>query len=359
MAVYYFAKSPAYVSKTTLPDYRRREVAARHLKADYKAGKNRYMVVFEQIKAELEGMQIPYDLTRYREDKLILRQGYLYLIAADKEARQTVFNKAKASGGSYGINCLIQDGIQTWDQLKALVMPVLQPEPEKFVMPDLTRVKELTLSFSELADRLEAVLAENENLRAQLDRVSPETEELHRQLSDMIEYVALIEEHSSSLEESLRHAREAVKRSHASTLEEIARENPEFPRLTTIAQEIAAKQSGKAGVEALAQHLPKVFQWTSDSGKIEYRPQFFRAFADLRDEDRAQVRKQLETLSAQGPEYTSLYTKKSSVPKPYTPTPHFLSRGADDIRFTWTKNGTVVVYWVFRRGDTRVRQSEA
>jgi hypothetical protein len=63
-------------------------------------------------------------------------------------------------------------------------------------------------------------------------------------------------------------------------------------------------------------------------------------------------------MTLQGHEYTSLHTRKSRMRLPNSPLGCLVSRGADDLRFTWTKNGAVTVHWLYRKGDSRVRQKE-
>lgn len=111
-------------------------------------------------------------------------------------------------------------------------------------------------------------------------------------------------------------------------------------------------------MESLKRSLPQTFSWANDSGTIEYKQHFLRALVLLSKDEREQVVGQLGYLASQGPEYASLHMRKSKIRMPYTPENCMVSRGADDLRFTWKKNGSITVYWLYRKGDSRVRQSE-
>jgi hypothetical protein len=66
----------------------------------------------------------------------------------------------------------------------------------------------------------------------------------------------------------------------------------------------------------------------------------------------------MEILSREGGEYPSLQTRKFKSRLPHSPRECLVSHGADDLRFSWKKNGDITVYWLYRKGDSRVRESE-
>jgi hypothetical protein len=107
--------------------------------------------------------------------------------------------------------------------------------------------------------------------------------------------------------------------------------------------------------------LPVSYLWRRTSGQIRYEEHFLSAFSDelFTAEEKTQIVRRLELFAAYGPTYPSLKTKRDEGGLPHTPKGSWVSRAADDIRFTWQKKGTIVVYWLYRRGDTTVGHSEA
>lgn len=363
MAVYFLERSQTYRAKSSREVYRRREIVAKHLKDDYKAGKFREQQVFEAAKKELTREGIELTFKHFRSDKLILRNAFLFLKASDEAERKKIRTKSSVTGGSFGINCLVKDGIFTWEQLmsekvaaptppKAVVLPVIPSEASPSA-----RVRG---RLADILDDMEQMLTENDELRRQAERFAEEKRGLEGQLADDQAYIQLAEAELEALQKLLDSARGNIKIAHGRTLEQIALENPEFPDLLKIAQQLRDTPGRKRKrLEELRRLLPATFKWQNDEGQFTYQEPFLRALGDLTEDERNQSLKQLENFAKYGPEYAALNTKKSGVRKPYTPLEHFTSRGAAELRFTWTKNGGVTVHWLYRRGDSRVRYAEA
>lgn len=361
MALYFLQFSAAYREASDPAIFRRRAVVAAHLKDNYKAGRNRDDEVFQAVKTELEKEGIAIERQEYINEKNALRSLYLWLNADSDEER------AKSGATMIITGHLERDGITSWDKVLELAgikgeTAQARPTPTevRVRLRDSQAGQEVADLLGELMPHLEAMLEENEHLKQAALQASEEATPLRQQLDDANALIELLEADSVSLEERLAATRESLRRAHSATIEEIAAEHPEIPQLTTIAQQLKSG-SGRRQEELkkMLGRLPKEFNWGNDRGGITYQEPFRKALVGLEPSEQEQVIRQLEAFATQGAEYTSLHTRKNEMRLPFSPAGCFTSRGADDLRFTWKKNGDVVIYWLYRKGDSRVRQSEA
>lgn len=361
MALYFLEASPTYRKQISNKIYRRREVVCKHLKDNYKAGKHRDEEVYQTIASELTSEGIEISESEYRTDKVLIRTAYLWLISTEEEKQRII---GVSSGGALtGVNRLIKDGMTTWADLKLenarTPEAATVPHPPRLQLSEYQAGREVVETFTQLAEKLEVMLAENERLKEEVNRLTEEAGEKSGVEEDFETYIRFVESENAALEERVRAAKEGMRHLHSASLGEIAEQHPEFPELFVIAQKMKQGQSKRQElIERLQGRLPQIFTWANDTGSIKFERHFLRAFAELTQEEQEQVIRQMEAFAQQGPEQASLHTRKSSMRLPYSPQGCMTSRGASDLRFTWKKNDSITIYWLFRKGDTRVRQVE-
>lgn len=362
MAISFLDKSPTYVRQTDQTVQQRRSVVAAYLKSNYKVTRGTDDDVFEKVKAELAEKNIEITMSLYEADKAVLRSAYQYLVAGPVE-KATVFDKASKTARNV-IDAFLADGFKTWTDLN---LGDAQPEEATEEAPRAPRIKleeltggrELLGHFAAISESLASTLEEDERLKEENARVHAENEELRERIADQEAYQEYADTELASLEDQLRATRDSVHAFVGAKLEEIAENYPEYPMLEEIARKIKSKQGQRQQrLSELVARLPQSFEWPSDKGAIIYQPTFVKVLADLAAEEQAQVLSQLEMLATQGLEYASLHTRKLRHRMPNSPVGCFQSRVADDIRFTWSKNGKVTVHWLFRKGHSRVKQIE-
>lgn len=268
---------------------------------------------------------------------------------------------------------LREDGILNWNDVlraqgisprstksTAVTAPEQQIDP-RVRLRELGAGDDLVHLLGKLWPHLEAILEENQSLKNAATQSAEEIGQLRRELESIREFSSLLEVDNERLEMALRDARERLRHAHSAALEEIAAENPDIPQLTVLAQQMK-KSNGRQRSEVREQiiaRLPKSFKWQSDSGSIQYNERVIGLLVEMPVEDRERVVKQFEMLATHGLEHPSLHTRKYDEARlPFTPLPCFGSRATDELRFTWTKNGGVTVHWLYRKGDSRIRQSE-
>lgn len=352
MAEYFLAKSESYKKITDPTIFRRREIVCAHLNEKYKVTKFQDDRIFRQVKKEAAAEGIEIGISTFQADKVFLRTAFLYLTGGELEKAKILEQLKRVPQGGAGVKCLVQDNIHTWADLNK---PVAQepPSPPVPVTPAGQRLKEVLEASIPI---FEQTLEENDGLRR-------ENQELTRQLREASsanqDYIVLLEEENQSLEERLRQAKESVRLAQATTLDRIAEENPDLPQLTVLAQQLRERKAPGGEFQELLAQLPTTFNWLQESGKIVYKDRFLKELDKVSREERGQVVRQLHNLATQGSEYAALHTRKSWMRLPFSPPECLVSRGADDLRFTWKKNSDVEIFWLYRKGDARVRQSES
>ncbi|OGZ96681.1 MAG: hypothetical protein A2847_01555 [Candidatus Sungbacteria bacterium RIFCSPHIGHO2_01_FULL_50_25] len=368
MALYFLELSQTYCKETDQVSFRRRQIVAKHLKDNYKSYKNRDEEILARIQEELAGEGIAVSASDFRYDKLILRTAYAWLRASDEDRTEARKKVPTAIAGQ-----LEKDGILTWARVRELAglsgpkseseSRRAQQEPSvlRTAFADFHAGEELASLIGNLVPQIEGVLEENRALKEEVFRHSDERGTYVRKVQDADDYIELLEGEILRLEEQLREARASLRHARSTTLEEIAREHPEIPHLTVIAQQL--KNGGTKSVsdlEKLRESLPTEYAWPNDQGRFSYSDRFLRELAGFEPHEQERVARQLGVLGSQGSGYASLHTRKIEMRLPFSPPECFVSRGADDLRFTWSKKeGEILVHWVYRKGDSRVRQSEA
>lgn len=346
MAENFLGFSKSYVNGTRKDLLRRREVVGRHLKDNCTAGRNKDKAVFAAVKAELHEEGVGITKAQYNSDKLVLRSAFLFLTAetpADQDKLLADFKRTKNIPGLSAVNHLIEDGIRNFGDVERLKASSVEEAPAPAPTSQETPQAALKRQANALVDIFEAVLAENAQLKSDAD------------------YMKMLEDEVRNLETRTRELRILLKTADATTLEQIAERNPEFPQLFAIVQTMKKKAARRPqDIEALRKGLPKTFNWPNErGGNIEYKDPFLTELAALEKAHQERVIKQVGVLATHGPWYGSLDTSKYPVRRvPFTPRDCFGSRASDDLRFSWKKNGAVTIYWLWRKSDKRVTVSE-
>ena len=359
MALYFLEKSPTYVKRIDVGMRRRREAVCHNLNDVYKVPKFQDDKVYEKVVQELADEGIEISNVQYQSDKVALRSAYLWLMEKDEQKKDEMARRESPSKAV--IKSLKEDNLLSWDDLTKEEPP--QPEAEEQAAetplapgPKLAAHeagKEVANNISSLFTSLEGLLAENDYLRE-------DCQGLRNQHDDYETYLAFVENENAVLQARLDEAKQGMRHVHSIALEELAAEYPEFPELSAIAQRLK-KGPGRRqdNVSKLMALLPKSFSWPNNNGAMVYEQHFLEALAELRPEEQEQVIKQIGCLANEGPEYHSLHTVKCEMRLPFSPAGCFKSRGAETLRFTWKKNSSVHIHWLYRKGDSRVRETEA
>ena len=296
---------------------------------------------------------------QYQADKVLLLSAFRFLSAKSIEEQEAIFEDFKAKKNRLGVSVavhLMADKIRSWADIERLKTSSPLPTPVAVLTP-----APAPAPAESSPESFESIIKTNlSSLLYGLDRFLEEIERLRKKSSGDEEYIALLEEEIESQGDRVRDLLAKLKNADAATLEEIAGRNPDFPRLYEIAQEMKESTAKrKTDAETLRKILPASFCWLREKGNIEYREIFLVELAALGTEDRERVVKQLNTFATQGSMYASLDTRKYTFSRiHFTPYDCFSSRGSDELRFSWKKNGAVIVYWLWRKGDKRVAGNE-
>jgi len=357
MALYFLTKSPTYAKKTEESINRRREVVCQRLNKNYKIPKNSDGEIHQKVVQELTAEGIEITESQYGSDKVVLRSVYLWLIETDEKKKAEL--AAKKSPASGVIKYLIEDNLLSWGDFTK--EKLFQPEIETQTAlpapgPKLTEHaagQEVIGNVNLLFTSLETMLEENKLLKEE----NQQFQKLHE---DDESYIRYMDSEYTASEERLKELKQSMRHVHSTTLEQMANEYPEFPQLLIIAQKMKdSPVRRQLQLSKLVGRLPQTFAWQNDTGVMIYETHFLRALSDIRSDEQEQVIKQIGILSIQGPEYASLHTVKCEMRFPSSPAGCMKSRGAETLRFTWKKNGGIHLYWLYRKGDSRVRQTEA
>lgn len=362
MALYFLKKSPVYSARTSREVHARRQALCRHFNDVYKLGKGSNDEVFAKLVEELAPQGIEYSRAFFSLDKVVLRVTFLWLVEEDQEKKKDILKKNPSA--KMAIQCLKDDGILSWSDIKldegvnaeAGGQKQEAVETPKFDLSAFQAGQNVIRGYEVMLEGIEDLLAENQELKAMAARV----EELERRHADDEAYVRLAEEEIANLNRRLEEVRQLSRYAHSATLQEIADQHPEFVQLSAIIRdmkEFPARRQEQ--IASLLKRLPQTFAWANDKGGVHYEESFMRALFEFTQEEQEQVIKQLGVLATQGAEHNSLHTRKYEIRLPHSPVGCMVSRGSDVLRFAWQKNGVIKVFWLFRKGDTRVRQSES
>jgi hypothetical protein len=367
MAEYFLKHSPTYCQQTSQQIYRRREVVCKYLNDKYKSAKGNDDEMYQAIVGELAPEGIALSKSGYQNDKSLIRATYVWLIASLEEKQ--AFAAEKSGNLKTGINCFIKDGITTWE---GWLVPEKLDEPVEAEQPVIEETAAIELQqppsakqeifgmFADLAERVEALLLQNEELLAANDRLREEHQTLQRRAETAEAYNALQEEELERLERALVATKEALRKADTATLEEIAVRYADIPKFFEVISDMKQyKSKREQRIEKLLTQLPKTFSWLNDSGVIHYHQHFLDALIGLEKTEQERVMQQLLLFSTQGAEHASLHTRKPEMRLLNSPVGCLVSRAAGELRFTWKKNGTITVFWLFRKGDSRVGYSES
>lgn len=370
MAKFFLGQSKSYQNSIKAVHLQRLAIVCAELKDNYRAGKDQDEAVYNRVVEKVKAAGIKITRLGFTHDKKILRTCYLWL-TSDEATRTKIFTGAKSSM-KIGLESLIKDGINTWADLKldepeAPAMRISNPQRSPaasapaldFNLSGSPAGQEVLSIFFQLAEKVEILVRENEDIRKQVTILSDENKQLSLRAENDEIFIKLVEDECAAVEGRLQTAKDAMKHAHSVSLQEIATQHPQFPDLFRIAQQMEENKNKRQGqMDKLLGRLPQTFSWSKDSGKICYELHFLNALLEMRQEEQDQVIKHITMLSKDGPEQNSLHTNKCWIRLPYSPPECLVSRGANDLRFVWKKNGDITVYWLFRKGDSRVRYKE-
>lgn len=375
MARYFLANSPTYKAQTTPEIYRRREVVAEVLKDNYKARRNQDDQLYQRAALKLAGESIELSPASFNADKALLRAAYSYLSAKTEHDKQRVCERVYG-GIKFGINCLKKDGISTLSQVGLTeasaedgVEDEVEEVPAKPTYLQLSElqgaervaqsVMEMVNSFNEFSAKVAELLDENNLLKQENERLSSDLADTYARTADHGPYVQLLEEENERLTSQIRELRDSLKTAHSSALTALADRYPNVTELFVAAQKIGQSRSRREmDYQVLMGKLPQEFKWGEVTGKIVYRTDFMKALADLQADEQEAVFKQVTMLAVHGPQYPSLRTKRPEIRIPYSEPDCMDSRASQEFRFTWKKNGELVLFWIYKKGDTRINYTE-
>jgi hypothetical protein len=362
MAINVLEKSETYVRQTEAAVRKRRDIICKYLKDNYKVTRGQDADVLAKIKAELESEGLePVTDSLYETEKALLRSVYTWL-TGDSE-KSSIYSKASSAAKKI-IDAFGTDNLKRWTDLglgEALSDESAEDaKPARLKLEELTGGAELLGHLTAIGESVSRTVEENELLIEENKRVTALNDELTERINDVEEYNRYADEEITTLSDKLRGAHDNMRAVMESNLEQIADKYPEYPELAEIARKIGSgKGQRQQKLNELIARLPQDFKWQNDSGKVAYEQPFVKALGDLTADEQNQLIAQLEILATQGLEYASLHTRKIKYRLPNSPLNCFQSRVADHIRFTWTKNGKLTIHFLFRKGDSRVRQVES
>ncbi|MBI2551135.1 hypothetical protein HYV73_02200 [Candidatus Uhrbacteria bacterium] len=355
------------MGKTNPKLLQRRQVVCQFLQENYKAVRNQDAATFERIREALKPLEIEISDSNYQVDKQSLRYAYLWLIGSDAQKRE-IEGKALSSTIQHGFLCLNKDNLRTWEDLGLGAIPLpakLDDEIEEETIPmlrldDLEGGRDVLAHTSGLIGALEKMIGEDQQIREEIERIRQENERLAEIDAERALVVDFVERRCAGLERQVDTLQQGLSQVAAGGLARLAKEFPEFPELARVAGQIKeGKTRQEREEEALLGFLPKEFAWENDAGTVQYETAFLRALRDLPSDDQKRIISQLEVLCVHGASYASLHTRKCNFKLPFTAEGSFSSRGSDELRFTWKKNGSIRIMWCYRKGETRIRQSES
>lgn len=335
-----------YVDRTDSEILRRRQIVVEHMKDNYtlpRGGNIKATAAVKQAKCRgANKMNIGADTVLYR-------LAFRYLNGNEEERKKIDSQIEKRVPGTGAIRLLLASSITTWAEVMRLVQEKekpIQPGPEGEKEED--NLKRLDGAVKELRNTVNSLLAE----RAQQFVVERE---------NLLQIVKRLEEENSSLREALAKTQRLLEERTVREIEVLAQSLPLFPAVFSVIQEVKATM--KARHTKVPEGFPRVCR--SCSGvPFEYTEQFLKQFYSLQEGEQKQVAKALRHLDEQGFGHMALRSQKFHQSLPGVPAEAWWSRASDELRFVWDrvlKNGetkAVRVYGVFRKGDTRLSQSE-
>lgn len=140
----------------------------------------------------------------------------------------------------------------------------------------------------------------------------------------------------------------------------------EWSQLNDLISERGALPAESSPPETPPIALPADFSWKNDAGTIVYTSGFHRSFMDLESFEKRQIASSLVLLAQHGQSHPSLQTKvyrddnkNLNSRFPALANGGRFCRGTKSLRFGWIKQGSVLtVHYLWRKSDTRLRQSE-
>ncbi len=371
MAVNFLEKVDLYVRRSSPSVLKRRARVVSWLSNVYKARRGGMADitadVSRHISQEVKQSSISSDVAIYR-------YAYLYLAnpASHRKIGQMLIDQPEM-GALAGVRALKEAGIEKWEQLKLEERG--QAEARIPIITDLTKVKVPIGLMSATQAVIEAV--------GQLQKFSPQlgglVETLVASSARLVdERVLLVEEIQTlrseaethrqdlnSLQERLQTLQDAIDQTHIDQLRRMAASHPDRPEIGKIAEDLERERAKQQEtLLSIEPRLPHAYDWKKEgSGPVIYEKTFLNALTRLAEDEVTQVVKALKQLCECGPAYPALQSKRVVQEIiPYTPSRAMFSRAASDLRFTWQRAGAPVsvltIYWLYRRGDSRIQQRE-
>jgi hypothetical protein len=369
MAYDILSLSPTYLASIDEKTRKQQQAIVAPLRDDYTSGRERDGEVLAAAEKTLANEGLTLTEPHYRRVKELYRGLWLWYSATDEAER------AKSRAQVRVLKMLKKDGLTSWSiiceraglsvpptRVSDMVTPTAAPASRvsavelRRVVASSTASAALGSMVRDLFTSLEAMIEENERLKAQVLGVADELTGLRHRADDAEELLRLFEATNTCLEEQIRIAQQGFHRARIASLADIAAEYPHIPELAEALKKISRVPTTR---EVIIARLPREFTWGTDRDRIIYERPFLDALLDFSADEQNQVVKQIEHLAMYGPEYGALHTRKKAFRIPFSPEGAFTSRGAEGTRFSWKKNGALTLHWLYRKGNSLVRESEA
>lgn len=218
------------------------------------------------------------------------------------------------------------------------VEPKEEPGVEPLTMPLSAQLEK---NLEEMGRLVRLILEENA-------RIETEKEGLRMEKDD--------------LQKKLREANLRLEERTLEDLESLAEALPQFPAI------YSAVQSAKGVVRAREAGAPEGCPKTCRSSRgvpFDYTRNFLDSFYGFQETEQRQIAKAIRHLDEQGHGHAALRSKRLRQSLPCAPAEAWWSRASDELRFIWDRvqqgGQTVAIrlYGVYRKGDSRLSQTEA
>lgn len=368
MARDFLRQIPAYTNATSEVIQNRRTEVVKWLSGkNYKIPRGQTPKILEHVRKvtskNVSGATI-------HQDARTFRLAFLYLTDQKRKARiDTLMERSPNSPGLSGVKALKAAGISTWEQ----VSPKKAPAPTPSVPPIITDVTQVRppaepptveIVISQVLSRLSSAATEIDRTAKTLAELLPkiiqektglasEKESLARKVLEQERQLAELGAKATSL-------KEAMGREHLRQLQRLAEEDEaRRPALLQLAEEIKQELEERISkIDALKARLPQRYE-KQGGGTLTYEEPFLKELLKLKPFEQEQVIKALGLLSKQGWDYRAFQTQRYRQRVPSSPPRCMVSRASDELRFSWKHSDRrMVIYWVWRRGESRTGQKE-
>jgi uncharacterized tellurite resistance protein B-like protein len=302
-----------------------------------------------------------------------------------RELRQIISEEKTIPVRLFGIDCLIKDGIHTWEDILRLkkqseeTMPESPAEPEK---PDQADTAELNIA--ELATRvvsniqdtaeasrklIEQLLRDNDLLQRQIELLDKENRGLKDRVDELLRHLAQAQSQTDDWHNYAAELAELLDITRSQKLIELAEAvcaGSERGREVLLAIQRFTEEQKQKLKEGKRQELIRSFPSIVTAGQytntgLAYTDRFLDKFLELQNGERTAVREALEKFATLGREYSSLKTRpivSDSVEN--APPGSFLVNASDVLRLIWNQvENTIHFSNIGHKGEKWLHSSEA